>query len=364
MSFLLRFGFLAAAVSSVTAQTWTACNPLNTTDCPPDLALGDQHTWTFNETSTLNEKVWTITAGDIAYSKDGAEFTIAERLDSPTIQSEFYIFFGIVESHVKAATGGGVVSSVVLQSDDLDEIDWEWIGSDGGRVQSNYYGKGNATYGRAGFHDVEGGATDGFHNYTTHWTKEKLEWWIDGKLVRTVTYEDALGGKNYPQTPCNVRIGIWPGGDPKNPQGTIEWAGGPIDYNAVPYTMTLKQLRVQDFSSGKEYRYGDTSGSWQSIQIVKGNSTVKQELNKPPPKPLSQRWKELPRGAKIAIYCVIAGVCASALGLLTFCCIKQRRLGRKEYSAEATKYDSERTEMLNWQTEWKKKGGYQPVNGS
>lgn len=277
MSFFLLLGLLAAGISSVTAQTWTACNPLNTTDCPPDPALGTNYTWTFNETNTLNTKIWTITNGDVGYGKEGAEFTILERLDSPTIQSNFYIFFGIVETHVKAAPGHGVVSSVVLESDDLDEIDWEWIGSDPDRVQSNYYGKGNATYGRAGFHDVEGGATNGFHNYTTYWTHEKLEWWVDGKLVRTLNYEDAVGGKNFPQTPCNVRIGIWPGGDPKNPQGTIEWAGGEIDYNGVPYTMTVSKIRVQDFSSGKEYVYGDMSGSWQSIKIV-------QYVLSPPPR--------------------------------------------------------------------------------
>ncbi len=41
-----------------------------------------------------------------------------------TITSENYIFFGKVEVVMKAANGTGVVSSFVMESDDLDEIDW------------------------------------------------------------------------------------------------------------------------------------------------------------------------------------------------------------------------------------------------
>lgn len=50
--------------------------------------------------------------------------------------------FGKVEVVLKAAPGAGIVSSFVMQSDDLDEIDWEWLGSDPDEVQSNFFGKG------------------------------------------------------------------------------------------------------------------------------------------------------------------------------------------------------------------------------
>lgn len=264
MSFLLLVGLLASSICPVTAQTWTNCNPLNTT-CPADMALGTQATWNF--TDSLDESVWNITNGAIDYLEVGAEFSIVRKLDSPTVQSNFYLFFGIVESHVRAAPGAGVVSSVVLQSDDLDEVDWEWVGSEG-TVQSNYYSKGVATYGRAEYHNVNGNATKDFHNYTTYWTQEKLEWWIDGELQRTLTYDNATNGTTFPQTPMTVRIGVWPAGDPKNPPGTIEWAGGEIDYEKGPYNMYVSQVRVHDFSSGKEYKYSDHSGTWQSIEVV------------------------------------------------------------------------------------------------
>lgn len=267
ISAILCLAWLTTFISTVTAQTWTDCNPLNRTDCPHNHALSTNYTQNF--TTKLNPAIWNITAGSLDYTDEGAEFSIKKRLDSPTIQSNFYLFWGTLEVHLKAASGRGIVSSVVLQSDDRDEIDLEWIGSDTKHVQTNYYGKGHEEiWDRGAFHEVEGGV-DIYHNYTVHWTSDKLEWLIDGKEVRTVTPKDANDGTIYPQTPSNVRLGIWPAGDPDNREGTIQWAGGEVDYDAGPYTMTVKQVKVTDFSSGKEYAYGDTSGDWQSIKIIK-----------------------------------------------------------------------------------------------
>ena len=265
MRFLSLFGLALATIGSVNAQTFTDCNPTEKS-CPADPAFGTDHSWNFTE--SLNDKIWDVSTGNIDFTDEGAKFSITKKLESPTLQSKFYIFFGVVESHVKMAKGAGIVSSVVLQSDDLDEIDWEWVGYNTTGVQSNYYGQGKLAYNNGGNHDVPNADTE-FHNYTTYWTKEKLEWWIDGELVRTLLYDEAeKGGTNFPQTPCNVRYGIWPAGDSDNAKGTIEWAGGEVDYDAGPYTMVVEKVRVQDFSSGKEYEYRDTTGDWQSINVV------------------------------------------------------------------------------------------------
>lgn len=65
-----------------------------------------------------------MTAGDLKYDDQGAAFTIAEKGDAPTIETKDYFMFGNVEIKMKAAPGTGVVSSIVMESDDLDEIDW------------------------------------------------------------------------------------------------------------------------------------------------------------------------------------------------------------------------------------------------
>jgi hypothetical protein len=67
---------------------------------------------------------WKVTNGVINYNGQGAGFTVAKHGDSPTIQTKEYFFFGTVEVKMQAAPGTGIVSSIVLESDDLDEIDW------------------------------------------------------------------------------------------------------------------------------------------------------------------------------------------------------------------------------------------------
>ena len=57
-------------------------------------------------------------------TRRGAEFTINKQGDAPTIETDFYFFFGEAEVVMKAANGTGIVSSIVLESDDLDEVDW------------------------------------------------------------------------------------------------------------------------------------------------------------------------------------------------------------------------------------------------
>ncbi len=193
--------------------------------------------------------------------------------------------FGHVEFKVKPAPGVGVVSSAVLQSDALDEIDWEWLGGDNSQVQSNYFSKGQTTtYNRGAFHPDPNNQAD-FHTYTIDWTADQIAWQIDGKTVRTLSPDAAQG--QYPQTPMMIKVGAWSGGDPANAPGTIgkllvclqprwvanmitAWAGGSTDYASGPYSMVVKSIAVTDYSTGTQYSYSGTSGTWQSIQSQGG----------------------------------------------------------------------------------------------
>ncbi|KKA17555.1 Cell wall glucanase, partial [Rasamsonia emersonii CBS 393.64] len=315
MTLLFLLGLLAAAITSVHAQTWTDCNPTKQS-CAPDPAFGTSWTWNWSSNSIL-DSTWNITNGAVDYTDNAMMFSIQKRLDSPTIRSNFYIFFGRIEYHVQAAPGHGVISSVVLQSDDLDEVDWEWVGSESPQVQTNYFSKGQTVNGSAATFNISGSTTDDYHNYTTYWTKDKLEWWVDGHLLRTLNYEDAEGGTAYPQTPMTIRLGIWPGGDPSQPQGRIEWAGGVINYDDGPYNMYVQQVSVQDFSTGKEYVYSNRDGTYQSITIVPGNSTAAETLYKHH-ESVAQKWANLPQGAKVGVYAAAAGAAGLGLAVLIF----------------------------------------------
>jgi hypothetical protein len=106
-----------------------------------------------------------------------------------------------------------------------------------------------------------------FHKYALNWTAEALTWIIDDVPTRTLNFADANGGKTYPQTPCNVRLGNWPGGDSKD-KGTIEWAGGKTTYEDAPYKMTVKSVKVINYSPGTEYEWTDKTGDFGSIKVI------------------------------------------------------------------------------------------------
>ncbi|ROT37467.1 cell wall protein [Sodiomyces alkalinus F11] len=263
-----RLSAVAAALltsTSVSAQTWTDCNPLETT-CEPNTALGMAINVDFTD-GPVNSFV---EAGNPTYDDDGVTFSVAASGQAPQLMSIFYIMFGRVEINMKAAQGAGIVSSLVLQSDTLDEIDLEWLGADPHEVQSNYFGKGLVTnYNRGQFHHMERNNQEEYLTYVIDWAKDRVEFHVDGTLVRTLTYDEA-DDNQYPQSPMQVKFGAWSGGDPANAEGTIAWAKGPTDFSQGPFHMAVRSIAVTDYSTGREYRYTDNSGNWQSIEAVDG----------------------------------------------------------------------------------------------
>jgi hypothetical protein len=94
----------------------------NSEACLSDTALGK--TITVDFTSGDSSEFTVADGTTITYGDDGAEFIMSSDGAAKTITSNWYIFFGKVEVTMKAANGTGVVSSFVMESDDLDEIDW------------------------------------------------------------------------------------------------------------------------------------------------------------------------------------------------------------------------------------------------
>ncbi|KEQ64828.1 concanavalin A-like lectin/glucanase [Aureobasidium melanogenum CBS 110374] len=263
-----------AVIPFAFAQTYTTCNPLDKT-CPNDTGL-DSASFACDFTKGKSALASWSAATGTALTYDGtkgAQFVISGKNQAPTISSDFYIFFGRVDVTMQAAPGVGIVSSMVLESDDLDEIDWEWLGGDGTQAQTNYFGKGNTTsYDRGTYQSVSSPQTI-MHTYSFDWTEEKIDWLIDGVIVRTLMYADAVGGKNFPQTPMRLKLGNWVAGDPAtNAPGTIEWAGGDTDFSQAPFTMYVKTVSITNYNPAKEYEYTDKTGSYESIKLVDGSS--------------------------------------------------------------------------------------------
>lgn len=280
---------LLAVASLGAAQTSTSCNPTETSTlvnpilrcghlsletrttnttgpiaCSADEALGMAIDVDFTQ-GEVNS--FTASGGTPTYGSDGVTLTITEEGDAPQLNSVFYIMFGKVEIVMKCANGTGIVSSVVLQSDDLDEIDVEVLGVENEQLQTMYFGQGES----ASDAEVTVSTPDNqanFVTYTVDWSADRIIWSVDGSQSRILEYADADG--YYPQTPMQLKFGVWAGGDPDNAAGTISWAGGTTDYTQGPFSMIVQSVSVTDYSTGSEYKYGNESGLWQSIESVGG----------------------------------------------------------------------------------------------
>ncbi|KAM0697550.1 hypothetical protein Q7P36_002404 [Cladosporium allicinum] len=275
----MRFTKAAAAalvaLPTTLAQTFTDCNPMEKT-CPKDVGLNSANFVSKFASDPNAEDSWSKAAyTTITYDNQGAQFRIASKGQAPTMDTNFYFFFGRVDVTMKPAPGQGIISSIVLESDDLDEIDWEFLGGVDNAVQTNFFGKGDTSaYDRMIQYGVDS-AQEVYHTYSLDWTAERIQWIIDGTVVRELKYTDsvALNGKTYPQTPMKLKLGNWAGGADGQPEGTVTWAGGKTDFSKAPFDMYVQDVSITNYNPAASYEYSDKSGSWQSIKINKGDGS-------------------------------------------------------------------------------------------
>jgi hypothetical protein len=102
--------------------------------------------------------------------------------------------------------------------------------------------------------------------------------------MRTVNRKDTWNGTSnrfdYPQTPARIMLSLWPAGLSTNAKGTIDWAGGEIDWNSQYmqngyYYAMVQSVTVEcyDPPSGakgdgsKSYIYTDRSATNNTIEL-------------------------------------------------------------------------------------------------
>lgn len=79
----------------------------------------------------------------------------------------------------------------------------------------------------------------------------------------------------FPQTPARVQLSLWPAGLPSNGQGTVDWAGGLVDWNSQDiqsngyYYATFESITVSCYNAtsspgtnkGVSYKYNGYTGT-------------------------------------------------------------------------------------------------------
>lgn len=219
--------------------------------------------------------------GEPLLYKGNVLLTMPPKSSGTVLATTRYMWYGNVKARLKTSRGAGVVTAFILFSDVKDEIDYEWVGVDLNTAQTNYYFQGipdcehlfflpvqldkSLDDADAVFKDENSGnisvseTYDNFHEYEIRWTPDEIQWLIDGKLGRTKkrseTWNATTNQWEFPQTPSRVQISIWPGGREDNPEGTIKWAGGVIDWNSDEiknygyYFATFSEVTVECYKT-------------------------------------------------------------------------------------------------------------------
>jgi beta-glucanase (GH16 family) len=187
---------------------------------------------------------WVVDKGNIMNTNtSGGELALllTKENGGTRISSTRYLHYGTVTTRLKSGRWGGVVVAAITMSSIKDEVDWEFPGNTTTQTQSNYFWQGYIPTDKnnGGIHKNLQDTFGSYHDYTIDWKPKTLTFSIDGKVVRTVQASnttDPQGVTRYPNTPSRVQISIWPAGIPGVSPGTVEWAGGMINWNNPDYT--------------------------------------------------------------------------------------------------------------------------------
>ena len=120
-----------------------------------------------------------------------------------------------VVAKAEAPFPGGIVAGIFLYalkagSDTLhDEIDFELVSNQPYQIATNIYGDEPLGTGHPASYPFSSGSITDYHKYQILWLPNRVSWYVDGVLVRTVTTQSPI-----PTGPMYVHINMWaPGSD-------------------------------------------------------------------------------------------------------------------------------------------------------
>jgi len=219
-----------------------------------------------------------------------AEGTVGTLLASTT-----YVWYGKIKARFSTGAGAGVVTAFILLGDSKDEIDFEFVGVELETAETNFYSQGVTNYNNGGKTTGLSDVNQNMHDYEIDWQPETITWSIDGKVVRTLerdgTWNATANRYSFPQTPSRVQLSLWPGGLPTNGEGTIEWAGGLVEWDSPYmtngyYYAAFDSVSVQCYdppagakgSGNKAYIYTDKSMTNLTVEMTNDNTVLKSLL--------------------------------------------------------------------------------------
>lgn len=135
------------------------------------------------------------------------------------IHTKAKLGYGFYEARMKAVAGSGLNSAFFTYTGPPtgdaahDEIDFEFLGKDTHSVSITEWADGKTYAAKVVKLDFD--ASKDFHNYAFEWTKDKIRWYVDGKLVH-----ETPAGTPVPHTPGMLYFSLWSGSAAEN-----DWLG-------------------------------------------------------------------------------------------------------------------------------------------
>ena len=153
------------------------------------------------------------------------------------VQTNARFSYGTFEVRMKAAAGSGLNTGFFsfigpVHKQPHDEIDFEVLGKDPSKVQVNQYVNAKSV-GSAKLVDVTGGADKDFHDYAFVWEKDRIAWYVDGKLV-----DEATDPAKLPSHASKIYLSLWGSDILKSWMGPFADPQGPLaaEVERVAYT--------------------------------------------------------------------------------------------------------------------------------
>jgi len=240
-----------------------------------------------------NTALFVTSLGTPLINQGSLLLTMPKNSGGTVIATAMYIFYGKISAKIKTSRGQGVVSAFILMSDVKDEIDFEFVGADLKTAQTNYYYEGILNYDQGkNITGFSGDTFDDWHVYEIDWSPDQITWSVDGQYSRTLKKSDTLntttGRYEYPQTPSRVSLSLWPAGDPNNPKGTIDWAGGVINWDSQDIQkygydyMSVQNINIECYAPPSDVKVqggGGVSYIYSSENLGQEDSVIITNLN-------------------------------------------------------------------------------------
>ncbi|GAA5913228.1 hypothetical protein JCM5296_006859 [Sporobolomyces johnsonii] len=180
-------------------------------------------------------------AADATSGTSALTLSLTELSNGTTITSTRSLYYGNVTARIRSVAGAGILTGFALQSGAKDEIDLEFTTNATNVAQTAYFWQGQTdNYASGQKINVTDRSTD-YHDYTISWMPDAITWLVDGVAVRNVSKNSTAdasvkGLYHYPQTPSQIKFLVWAIGGADQPQGLVDFVGGPVEWNASAYT--------------------------------------------------------------------------------------------------------------------------------